>query len=106
MFTKFSSKMATVVCVSFFTLPNAAYAIDTERLISKSDDLNKYRKVFARAAAKLIEDGTCKEVDFIENGGWVRSTSFKPRTVYFMYCGGSTVANRLYLNVNTSEIFR
>lgn len=106
MFTKFSFKVAIVICTSVLAMPNVAYAIDTERLISLSDDLDRYRKVFAEAANNLLEDGTCKEAEFIENGGWIRSTAFKPRAVYFMYCGGTTVDDRLYLDVNTGKIFR
>lgn len=39
-------------------------------------------------------------------GGWVKSSNHRNQPIYFTYCGGSTVANRLYLNAETGEIFR
>lgn len=81
-------------------------ALEVEQLIANSDDLERHRAAFTQAAIELVEDGTCIEAEFIENGGWVRSTSFGPRPVYFMYCGGATVANRLYLDAATGEMFR
>jgi hypothetical protein len=77
-----------------------------QRLIAGSDDLDENNAVFADAATELLAAGTCTEAEFIENGGWVRSTAFESRSVYFMYCGGTTVANRLYLDVATGDVFR
>lgn len=75
-------------------------------MIAQSDDLSLHRQAFGDAATALVRDSTCSEADFIENGGWVRSTSFASRQVYFMFCGGSTVANRIYLDADTGEVFR
>jgi len=77
-----------------------------QRLIAGSDDLDEHHTVFADAATDLVADGTCTEAEFIENGGWIRSTTFETRPVYFMYCGGTTVANRLYLDAATGDVFR
>ncbi|CUI27628.1 hypothetical protein [Cognatishimia activa] len=77
-----------------------------ERLIASSDDLDQHRTAFTRAAITLVDNRTCTDAEFIENGGWVRSTSFGSRPIYFMYCGGSTVANRQYLDAATGAIFR
>ena len=85
---------------------DAELAEGTQRLIAGSDDLYQYSAVFARIAADLVSNGTCSEAEFVSNGGWVRSTTFGSRPVYFMYCGGSTVANRLYLDAATGEVFR
>lgn len=84
----------------------ARTAATAQRLIAGSDDLDENRAVFARVATDLVTNGTCTETEFVTNGGWVRSTTFGSRPVYFMYCGGSTVANRLYLDVATGEVFR
>lgn len=81
-------------------------AFDAEKLVANSDDVALYQKVFTKAATALLENGLCTDADFIENGGWVKSMSFKPRAIYFTYCGGATVANRIYLNAATGEIFR
>ncbi len=84
--------------------PSPAY--DLVAMIAQSDDLSRHTEAFRNAATALVQDRTCSEADFIENGGWVRSTSFDPRQVYFMFCGGSTVADRIYLDAETGEVFR
>jgi len=84
----------------------ARAAAAAQRLIAGSDDLDEHRAVFGRVALGLVENGTCTEAEFIQNGGWVRSTTFETRQVYFMYCGGSTVGNRLYLDAATGDVFR
>ena len=77
-----------------------------EALIAGSDDFTRYRTQFAKAAQSLIDQRRCTEGDFRENGGWVKSSNYRNQPVYFMYCGGRTKANRLYLNVKTGEVFR
>lgn len=85
---------------------DASAAEVAQRLIAGSDDLDEHHAVFSDAAMALVAGGTCTEAEFIENGGWVRSTTFESRQVYFVYCGGSTVANRLYLDAATGDVFR
>lgn len=76
-------------------------------LVKGSDDYGKYKDVFALAARKLINEGKCAARDFVENGGWIKSTTtYANRPVYFTYCGGATVSNRLYLDASTGKIFR
>ena len=84
----------------------AADASGIEELVSGSDDFARYRTAFAEAAQSLIAQRRCTESDFREMGGWVKSSSHRNQPVYFTYCGGATVANRLYLNADTGEIFR
>ncbi|MGB3314059.1 MAG: hypothetical protein WBB85_06585 [Albidovulum sp.] len=85
---------------------DARAAAAAQRMIAGSDDLDEHREMFARAATDLVTNGTCTETEFVTNGGWVHSTTFGSRPVYFMYCGGPTAANRLYLNAATGEVFR
>lgn len=80
-------------------------AADGERLVKGSDDFAAHRKVFTEAANKLISQGRCTEADFLENGGWVKSTS-QGASMYFMYCGGFSVSNRIYLDASSGEVFR
>ena len=47
-----------------------------------------------------------QEADFRELGGWIKSTNNRNRSIYFIYCGGSTASNRRYLNAETGEVFR
>lgn len=73
--------------------------------IEKSDDLLQFETVFVQKTDELLKDGTCTPEDFEELGGWVRSVKYQERDVYFVYCGGMKQANKIYLNVQTGEIF-
>lgn len=84
----------------------AAGATGTAALVAKSDDYRLHKDAFVEAAEKLIGEGRCTAADFRENGGWVKSSKHRNQPIYFMYCGGSTRANRLYLNARTGRIFK
>lgn len=84
----------------------AAGATGYHALITQSDDYRYYADVFADAAAKLLADGTCTRADFQEMGGFLKSSFHRDRPVYFTYCGGSTIANRLYLDASSGRVFR
>ncbi len=71
----------------------------------KSDDLKLYQEKFRNSVAKLISEGECEPSDFEELGGWIRSVRYSERDVYFIYCGGLSLENKIYLDVNTNEIF-
>ncbi|MCC4774609.1 hypothetical protein AB4077_16150 [Vibrio cyclitrophicus] len=71
----------------------------------KSDDLKLHREKFRSTVAKLIFEGECDPSDFEELGGWVKSVRYIDRDVYFIYCGGLSLENKIYLDVNTDEIF-
>lgn len=82
----------------------AETASNAERLVAQSDDFMHHRAAFVRAANELIESGRCTAADFEEQGGWMKSTNHRDEPVYFTYCGGMTVANRIYLNAETGRI--
>lgn len=71
----------------------------------KSDDLKIHQERFRNAVVKLISEGECAPSDFEELGGWVKSVKYSERDVYFIYCGGLSLENKIYLDVNTNEIF-
>ncbi|ROS67687.1 hypothetical protein EDB73_104265 [Vibrio crassostreae] len=71
----------------------------------KSDDLKIHQEKFRNSVAKLISEGGCAPSDFEELGGWVKSVKYSNRDVYFIYCGGLSIENKIYLDVNTNEIF-
>lgn len=71
----------------------------------KSDDLKIHKEKFRHTVAELISDGECDPSDFEELGGWVKSVKYSDRDVYFIYCGGLSLENKIYLDVNTNEIF-
>lgn len=74
-------------------------------LVKGSDDYRMHKDAFARAASELIRAGQCSEEDFIQMGGWAKSTN-RSGPIYFTYCGGMHTSNRLYLNAATGEVFR
>lgn|GEM_PF-1043596 len=75
-------------------------------VIKSSDDFAKYQSVFVSASENLLKSGSCSMSDFIEMGGWWRSSIHKPKPIYFTYCGGMTKNNRIYLNALTGDTFR
>ena len=79
---------------------------DTGKMIESSDNYSIYSQSFARATDELVVSGRCTRHDFEEIGGWVKSTTdYKDEPVYFTYCGGQTISNRIYLNAVTGQIF-
>jgi hypothetical protein len=73
--------------------------------IAASDDLVQFEDMFLTTTDKLLKDGSCSPVDFEELGGWVKSTKYADRDVYFIYCGGLKLADKIYLDVRTGEVF-
>jgi hypothetical protein len=84
----------------------AERAEGVETLISQSDDFRLYHTAFAKAAKDLIANGQCSKQDFVEQGGWLKSSNAGDAPIYFTYCGGSRVADRVYLNAVTGQTFR
>ncbi|RMH83377.1 SH3 domain-containing protein [Pseudomonas sp. AOB-7] len=86
----------------------ASVAVDNklEQAIKGSDDFSKYRPGLVKGSQELISSGKCTLADFTEMGGWMRSVNHKPKPVYFTYCGGMKLSNKIYLNVQTTEIFK
>ncbi|MFY0691761.1 MAG: hypothetical protein JXR14_07545 [Paracoccaceae bacterium] len=76
-----------------------------EDLVKGSDNFERHKEAFVAAARALITDGSCKRQDFLKVGGWIRSLQ-RGEPFYFTYCGGSTIANRLYLDASTGQILR
>ncbi len=73
--------------------------------IQKSDDLTEHLDMFRSKTQKVLDDQTCDPNDFVELGGWVRSVTYKTHNVYFIYCGGLEQENKIYLDVDSGEIF-
>ncbi|KAB2655132.1 hypothetical protein F9K94_21500 [Brucella tritici] len=74
-----------------------------EQALKDSDRYEEHRDRFIAAAEVLMASGQCTLQDFIDEGGWMRSTQ-KSRGVgvYFTYCNGG--AKRVYLDVNTGKV--
>lgn len=84
----------------------AATAAADEQLVKDSDDFKRYRRAFVKAARTLMDRDECTAADLQENGGFSKSSNHIDQPVYFTYCGGYTVANRIYLNAASGEIYR
>ncbi|WP_324005255.1 hypothetical protein [Aeromonas hydrophila] len=76
-----------------------------DELVKGSDDYRIYRTQFAKAARQLINDRICTEGDFQEMGGWMASTNRGP-SMYFTYCGGMTLSNKVYLDTKSGKTSR
>jgi hypothetical protein len=81
-------------------------ATNEENFIAKSDDFKRYKKVFLKVSKSLIKQGKCTEKDFYNNGGWIKSFTHRNKPIYFTYCGGSTLDNKIYLNAHTQKTFK
>ena len=75
------------------------------KVIGGSDDFRHFEKAFVEAAETLIQQGKCKESDFLEWGGWTKSVNnYKDQPVYFTYCEPGPI--RYYLDVSDGQISR
>ncbi|PKG39734.1 SH3 domain-containing protein [Psychromonas sp. Urea-02u-13] len=85
-----------------YTKPTDAFTNNTqlEKSIKNSDNYSQYRKNFILVSDKLIKQGRCSIADYKEMGGWVRSTTHKPKPMYFTYCDGSKV----YINAKNGKV--
>lgn len=78
-----------------------------EQALNNSDDINLHLDDFILASAELIERRTCTIADFREAGGWAKATGAnQSQPVYFTYCGGFTIPNRWYVNVQSGRIYQ
>jgi hypothetical protein len=78
-----------------------------DQALGNSDDSDLYFDEFVLASEKLIDRRTCTVADFREAGGWVKATGVnQSQPVYFTYCGGFTVQNRWYVNVQNGRIYQ
>lgn len=79
-----------------------ADATGTAKLVAQSDDFRLHEAEFVKAAESLMASGDCTDDDFIETGGFMKSTS-KSASTYFTYCN---TTDRIYLDVTTGRTFR
>jgi hypothetical protein len=75
------------------------------KALEASDDYEKYHESFISRSEQLIKNGTCTIKDFNDQGGWARSTT-RGKGVYFTYCGGMRLSNKVYINVITGNFFK
>ncbi len=73
--------------------------------IATSDDFKLYETAFVQKTDELLKNETCVPEDFEELGGWVKSLKYQEREVYFVYCGGRKLTNKIYFDIQSKEIF-
>ena len=80
-------------------------ATGIEKLVSKSDDYRVHKDSFVRATEELLRAKRCTKNDFTSMGGWVKSSTYGSRPIYFTYCGGMRNDKKVYLDASTGRIF-
>ena len=85
--------------------PAAGAAADAA-LIAGSDDYRLHKAAFLKATRLLIDRGMCTTDDFKKFGGWVKSTMYREQPIYFVYCGGMTLSNKVHLDVSSGRTFK
>lgn len=73
-------------------------------LIQGSDDYKPYKEVFHAFTQKLIDNRQCKHEEFIQTDGWMRSLNYPDKAIYFIYCDGLNVENKIYLDVEKKQL--
>lgn len=73
--------------------------------VGLSDDFKDYREVFLNVTDKLLNEKMCTPEDLKETKGWMRSLNYPDRNVYFLYCGGLKLDDKIYLDVDSKETF-
>ena len=77
-----------------------------EMIVAGSEDFRRHRDVFAEAARKLVDAGTCNETELAAQGGFHRAAGGSSPDIYFAYCGGDTMSDRVFVDTKSQEIFR
>lgn len=77
-----------------------------EAALSSSDDHLIFKGQFIKVSKELIDSGVCTIDDLESVGGWVRSVNYKPRRVYFTYCGRVNLSGKIYYEPATEKVFR
>jgi len=72
--------------------------------VSQSDDFGQFQSEFVAAARLLLSSRRCTLAELNEMGGFVKSQTHKDRPMYFTYCGGMTIGNRIYIDASSGEI--
>ncbi|USD63948.1 hypothetical protein [Vibrio sp. SCSIO 43136] len=80
-------------------------AMRLEGQIDESEDFMELRDIFMVETQKLIDSGRCDYDDFEVTKGWWKSTDYAQQPVYFTYCGGLERSDKIYLNVDSREVF-
>ncbi len=80
---------------------------EIQEAIAMSDDYETYRAEFTKAARILLTSRRCGRYEMTQYGGFVKAQGdYKNQPVYFTYCGGMNVSNRIYVDAATGKVFK
>jgi hypothetical protein len=72
--------------------------------LDHSDELAYFADAFEEAELQLQAEGACDETEF--ERGWFKSTEEMGEPTFFIYCGGYTAADRIFLNADAGQTYR
>ena len=101
------SRFVGIFAFSFICSSALAEDFTLQEALKYSSDLIHHRDEFTLASQSLIDEGVCELKDFHNSGGWIKATGAnQDEPVYFTYCGGFTLSNRWYVNVESGRIYQ
>jgi hypothetical protein len=80
--------------------------LEIAEAITGSDDYKKHKNNFVKSTKQLVQSGKCSISEFKDIGGWVKSEKYKKEPIYFTYCGGMKLSNKIYVNALTGDIYK
>jgi hypothetical protein len=77
-----------------------------EAMVSGSDDFRKFRDAFAVAARDAVQSGMCTTEELVGQGGFKQLAGVGGRDIYFVFCGGDTMADRVFVDPREQRVFQ
>ena len=106
--TKFPNLIVILLTLIIMTSPTMINASGSlAKALEYSDNFEANRDAFIKLSQKVLDSGKCTLADFKENGGWAKATgSNAKKPVYFIYCGGFTLSDKVYLNISSGRVWK
>jgi hypothetical protein len=77
-----------------------------KQLIASTDDFEQYEARFIELTDSVLQSKQCSEEDLTQLKGWIRSFNYPDEPIYYSYCGGLEVEDKLYINLDSGDVFR
>jgi hypothetical protein len=75
-------------------------------LIAGTDDFEQNEARFIELTDTALKSKQCREEDLAQMQGWIRSFNYPDEPIYYSYCGGLEVEDKLYINLDNGDVFR
>jgi hypothetical protein len=79
---------------------------DIKQLIVRTDDFEQHEARFIELTDQVLQSQQCSQSDLEQLQGWIRSFNYPDEPIYYSYCGGLDVEDKLYINLDNGDIFR